>query len=150
MIATIATSRRTERRRKAARPFPGQPVASEARNDPAADQRDQQNDGRDADPNADVGGAIHMGFDMEGNIAGQKQRDQHDHLKIAPVLAGKDFPRRGGRDQREEAGVNQERRQPADLGGGRHRDAAGYPDQNQRQQRPALNRQAGRSSSESP
>ncbi len=22
-----------------------------------------------------------MGFDMEGNIAGQKQRDQHDHLK---------------------------------------------------------------------
>ena len=65
-----------------------------------------------------------MGFDMEGNIAGQKQRDQHDHLKIAPVLAGKDFPRRGGRDQREELVSIRNAGQPADLGGGRHRDAA--------------------------
>ena len=102
----------TEGRRQSPGIFASQPIARETRNDPAADQRDQQHDDRDADPNAVVGRAVEMSFEMEGGIAGQQQRDQHDDLEIAPVLAGQDFPGGGGNDQREKADVDQQR-QPA-------------------------------------
>ncbi|MET3302285.1 hypothetical protein ABIF53_003300 [Bradyrhizobium japonicum] len=130
-----------ERDRQAAGIELDQPVAGEARNDAASDQRDQQHDHADADADADIGRARVVRFEMKADIAGEQHEHQDHHGKVAPIAARDDLARRGGDDQRQERGIDDKRERPADLGGQRHREAAGQPHRQQRAQRRALDRQ---------
>jgi hypothetical protein len=93
-----------------------QPVAREARNDPPADQRDQQHHDRDADPDADICGPGKMSFDMKGDVAHQQEDDDADHRQIAPIAARRDLAGCSGGDQRQEAHIDQHRCEPAGVG----------------------------------
>lgn len=131
----------SERHRQATGVELDQPVAGEARNDAAADQRDQQHHHTDAEADADIGRARVMGFEMEADIAGEQHEHQHHHRQIAPIAARDDLARRSGDDQRQEGGIDDQRERPADLGRQRHRSASGKPNHQQRAQRRALDRQ---------
>ena len=80
-----------------------------------------------------------MSFEMECAVSREQQRDERDDLQIAPIFARQDFPGGGGNDEREKVHVYRCGRQPSDVGGNRHDDPSGNPDQNEREQRFALN-----------
>ena len=130
-----------ERYRQAAGIFAHQPIAGEAWNDASADQRDQQHDNRDPDPDAGFRGAMEMRLEMECDIACQQQQNQHHHIEVSPIAPGQDLACRSGRDQRQEAGIDQHRSQPARFGGKRHSDASCDPDDHERQQGHTSHRQ---------
>ena len=62
----------TEGRRQSSGILASQPIARETRNDPAADQGDQQHHDRDADPNAVVGRAVEVSLEMERGVPREK------------------------------------------------------------------------------
>ena len=130
-----------ERHRQAAGIFAHQPVAGKARDDAAADQRDQQHDDGDADPDPGLRGAVEMRLEVKRDIAGEQQQNQHHHIEIFPVAPGQDLARRRGCDQRQKTCIDQHRRQPAGFRGKRHHEASRDPDDHQCQQGHALYRQ---------
>ncbi len=69
-----------------------------------------------------------MRLEMEADIAGKQQHDQHHHGEISPVAAGNDLARRSGSHQQQKAGIDQHRHEPACLGGKRHAEPSGDPD----------------------
>jgi len=85
-----------------------------------------------------------MSFEMKCAVSQEQQGDQHHDLEVAPVPTRQDFPGRSGNDEREKADVNRCGWQPSDVGGNRHDDASGDPDQNKRKQRSALDRKPPR------
>ncbi|MGY4379286.1 hypothetical protein ACVWZ3_006925 [Bradyrhizobium sp. i1.3.6] len=109
-----------ERHRQAAGIELDQPVAGEARDDAAADQRDQQHDHADADADADIGRALEVRFEMEGDVTGEQHQHEHHHRQIAPIAARDDFARGRSDDQCQEGGIDDERERPTDIGGQGH------------------------------
>jgi hypothetical protein len=104
------------RRRQPSRIFARQPVAREARHDAAADHRDQQHHGGDADADTVFSAAMEMGLEMKSNVAGEQQAHQANDFQVSPILARENLARNRGDQQRKKSGINESRRQPADFG----------------------------------
>ena len=142
LTAMIAT--RGDRRVKAALGiFSRQPLARETRNDPAADQGDQQHHDRDADSNAVVCRAAEMSFKMEGAVSGKHNATSTTTLRLRQF-----FP---ARISRPAAATTSARKPTSIAAAGNHPTSAEIvmaiirrPRQDERQQRLSLDRKLPR------
>lgn len=113
--------------------------------DPAADQRDEHDDHGDREPLAGVRpGVIAREAGMDQDVGDDQQREREHDRQVAPVPAGDDFPpdddaRRGKKGEVGERGGKRAGPRRQD-----DRDAARQPEQGQRRQRSALQRQPPR------
>ena len=105
----------------------GQPIAREARDDPAADQRDQQHHHADADPNAVVAVPLKCASRWKATFPASSNATSTTTGDCASCCPH-DFPRGDGNDQREKAASSTARR-PIRIGGKRHDDPSDDPHQ---------------------
>ena len=89
------------------------PVAREARHYAAADQRNQQNDGRNAGPHGKISAAAEMRFQMKRHVARSQNDEERDDFQIAPVFSRHNFARGGAGNEQQKCAVDRGRRDPA-------------------------------------
>ena len=128
-------------RHRLAGPF-GEPVAGEAGDDTAADQRDEENCHGDREPPS----RRREGSEIERlrvhQPIGDKQRaDGGEDRQIAPVLPGDDLASGDEQQNGQEREVDGGGRPGAEHGRGGHGEPAGEPEQHQPEQGSALQRQ---------
>ena len=129
------------RRRQRAGVHARQPVAGEAGDDAAADQRDQQDQRGEADAHAIIGVALGDRFDMEDEIAEPQYGERRGDLAVVALAAVAEFARDEDDQQREEGEIDRRRRNSADQRRARHRQPAGEPQGRKPDQLAALQRQ---------
>ena len=133
------------RRRRLAGLRPRQPIARETRNDAAADERDERQERCNADAVAELGRLREThGVQMHEKIADEEQRQGGEHRQVAPVAAGQDLARHDGEEEGRKGEIEDCRGGSAQCRGEENRGPAGGPSQQEKRERPALQRHSPR------
>jgi len=120
-----------------------QPIARKARNDPAANQGNQQEQRDQPEPVAElcrVGNPERV--EMHQQIADQQERQRAEHRQIPPVAANDDFACDDSEKCRRKRQIRKRCHRCPDHRGEQNCHAPDCPEKNQRGERPALQGQA--------
>ena len=110
----------------------------EARCDTTANEHDERDDCRDGEPHPVIRRSSPQNLKMKRDVRDDNQPDEQRDFQISPVLSCDDLPCDCSGEHDQIGDVNSHRRQIADLVSHQHRGATGEPQDNQSQQRPAL------------
>ena len=133
-----------ERHRQLAR-FPAlEPVGGEARDDPPADQGDEKDRDRDAEPVAADRGTALQQFGVKERLRNPDQDHRAEHRQVAPVAPGEDLAAEKDRERHRECGGERRHEGAGQQAGRGDGEASRQPDRDEPEERPADDRKPPR------